>query len=89
MKDAAAVVGGDSDRIVKGSGTVHQMLGVSGSAADGSWVNIPEYVSVFSGTYIGDETYYAVYEVSQDSIDVIVKSVKGPIIDKFSITDAQ
>ena len=89
MKDAAAVVGGDSDKVVKGSGTVHQMLGVSGSAADGSWVNIPEYVSVFSGTYIGDETYYAVYEVSQDSIDVIVKSVKGTIIDKFSITDAQ
>ena len=89
MKDAAAVVGGDSDRVVKGSGTVHQMLGVSGAAADASWVNIPEYVSVFSGTYIGDETYYAVYEVSQDSIDVIVKSVKGTVIDKFSITDAE
>ena len=57
--------------------------------ANGSWVNIPEYVSVFSGTYIGDETYYAVYEVSQDSIDVIVKSVKGTLLEQFSITDAQ
>ena len=85
MKNGA--VSAETNNVVKGSGTVHQMIGVSGAGANGVWTNVPDYGSVVSGTTIPDETYYSVYEVSEDSIDVVVKSVKGIVIDKFSIVD--
>lgn len=89
MKNGSAAECSETGVIEKGSGIVHQMLGYSGAATGGAWKNIPDYVSVIAYSNDPSDDFYTEYSVSENSIDVVVKSVKGTVIDKYSIKDVK
>ncbi len=77
------------DLVTKGSGTVYMLIGATALNHDRieDKPNIEEQAVVISNA--GEQPTYAVFNVTENSIEVSVKQVNGLVLDKFSIVEPE
>ena len=78
----------NTDVIQKGEGTVYTILGSSGIKRLSVASTLPEYSAVLNVTN-NSLPSYTVFEVTDDSINVITKQINDTVVDRYSITDTE
>ena len=86
MRNDSIVTKKNTDTIKKGTGTVYTILGSAGPKRYDAAVNTKEYAAFLKATKSSLPTY-TIFNVDNDSIDVVTKQINGVLVDKFTITD--
>ena len=87
MKDGKIVTKENPDLVTKGDGTVYMLVGATALNHDRitDYPNMEDQAVTVSN--VGTQPCYTVFNVTETSIEVIVKQVDGLVLDKFAIVE--
>ena len=89
IKNGEAVSTDNLDKITKGEGTVYMLVGAGALNHDrlDDYPNTKETAVIVSQEKV--QATYAVFNVTENSIEVAVKQVDGLVLDRFTIVDEE